>query len=78
MPELSDIAIELACIGIDVLICGVFYKSISAYKNTIDEIKVSQLANLRFSLFFSFYFYKIFLYFHKIFLYFQFFRMRQP
>ena len=46
MPELSDIAIELACIGIDVLICGVFYKSISAYKDTIKEIKVSQPANL--------------------------------
>ena len=42
MPELSDIAIELACIGIDVLICGVFYKSISAYKNTVKEIKVSK------------------------------------
>ena len=39
-PELSDIAIELACIGIDALIFGVIYKINKTHKNNIEAIKV--------------------------------------
>lgn len=44
-PELSDIAIELACIGIDALIFGFIYKINKTHKNNIEAIKVS---NIRF------------------------------
>ena len=42
-PELSDIAIELACIGIDALIFGVIYKINKTHKNNIEAIKVSSI-----------------------------------
>ena len=49
-PELSDIAIELACIGIDALIFGVIYKINKTHKNNIEAIKVS---NIRFHAIFT-------------------------
>ena len=51
-PELSDIAIELACIGIDALIFGVIYKINRTHKKSplytlLDEPHLPDLGRVK-------------------------------